>query len=199
MLEMAKSACPTGRRDLGRRIMDRAARNFVDARSVPTGSVIETEVCIVGAGAAGITLAREFTHSGFRVILLESGGAKPEQATQDLYAGSDIGRPYDIFAASRLRYFGGTTNCWGRVWCDMPNSLDFEMREGVPYSGWPFSLSYLEPWYRRSNSVLMVMHLPIGASHRAIFLSRSAARISFAKFCSKPPLRDLALNTGPNC
>jgi choline dehydrogenase-like flavoprotein len=127
---------------------------FVDARSVPTGSVIETEVCIVGAGAAGITLAREFTQSRFRVILLESGGAAQEQTTQDLYAGSDIGRPYDLFAASRLRYFGGTTNHWGGVWCDMPNSLDFETREGVAYSGWPFSLSYLKPWYRRAQPVL---------------------------------------------
>ena len=127
---------------------------FIDARSVPTGTVIETEVCIVGAGAAGITLAREFTNASFRVILLESGGAEPEQATQDLYAGSDIGRPYDIFPVSRLRYFGGTTNHWGGVWCDMPSSLDFEMREGVPYSGWPFPLSYLEPWYRRAQPVL---------------------------------------------
>ena len=127
---------------------------FVDARSVPTGTVIETEVCIVGGGAAGITLAREFTNSSFRVILLESGGAEPDQATQDLYAGSDIGRPYDLFPTSRLRYFGGTTNHWGGVWCDMPSSLDFEMREGVPYSGWPFPLSYLEPWYRRAQPVL---------------------------------------------
>jgi choline dehydrogenase-like flavoprotein len=127
---------------------------FIDARSVPAGTVVETEVCIVGAGAAGITLAREFTNASFRVILLESGGAEPEQATQDLYAGSDIGRPYDIFPVSRLRYFGGTTNHWGGVWCDMPSSLDFEMRESVPYSGWPFSLSYLEQWYRRAQSVL---------------------------------------------
>jgi choline dehydrogenase-like flavoprotein len=127
---------------------------FIDARSVPTGTVIETEVCIVGAGVAGITLAREFTHCRFRVILLESGGAELEHATQDLYAGSDIGRPYDLFAASRLRYFGGTTNHWGGVWCDMPNLLDFEIRDGAPYSGWPFSLSYLEPWYRRAHPVL---------------------------------------------
>lgn len=127
---------------------------FVDALSVPTGSVIETDVCIVGAGAAGITLAREFTQSKFRVILLESGGAKPEQATQDLYDGSNIGQPYEIFPVSRLRYLGGTTNCWGRVWCDMPDSLDFEIREGVSYSGWPFSLSYLQPWYRRAHPVL---------------------------------------------
>lgn len=127
---------------------------FVDARSVPAGSLIETEVCIVGGGAAGITLAREFAHSSFRVILLESGGAELEQATQDLYAGRDIGRPYDMFPVSRLRYFGGTTNHWGGVWCDMPSSLDFEMREGVQYSGWPFPLSYLEPWYRRAQPVL---------------------------------------------
>jgi choline dehydrogenase-like flavoprotein len=127
---------------------------IIDARSVPTGTVVETEVCIIGAGAAGITLAREFTNTSFRVILLESGGAEPEQATQDLYAGRVIGRPYDIFPASRLRYFGGTTNHWGGVWCDMPSSLDFEMREGVPYSGWPFALSYLEPWYRRAQPVL---------------------------------------------
>jgi choline dehydrogenase-like flavoprotein len=126
---------------------------FIDARSVPTGTAIETEVCIVGGGAAGITLAREFTNASFRVVLLESGGAKSEQATQDLYAGSDIGRPYDMFAVSRLRYFGGTTNHWGGVWCDLPSSLDFEMRKGVPYSGWPFPLSYLEPWYRRAQPV----------------------------------------------
>jgi choline dehydrogenase-like flavoprotein len=127
---------------------------FVDARSVPTGTVIDTEVCIVGGGAAGITLARELANASFRVILLESGGTEPEQATQDLYAGSDIGRPYEIFPLSRLRYFGGTTNHWGGVWCDMPSSLDFEQREGVPYSGWPFPLSYLEPWYRRAHPVL---------------------------------------------
>jgi choline dehydrogenase-like flavoprotein len=127
---------------------------FLDARSVPAGTVIETEVCIVGGGAAGITLAREFTNASFRVILVESGGAEPMQATQDLYAGSDIGRPYEIFPVSRLRYFGGTTNHWGGVWCDMPSSLDFETREGVPYSGWPFPLSYLEPWYRRAHPVL---------------------------------------------
>jgi 2-polyprenyl-6-methoxyphenol hydroxylase-like FAD-dependent oxidoreductase len=57
---------------------------FIDARSVPAGTVIETEVWIVGAGVAGITLAREFTGSGFRVILLESGGAELDQVTRDL-------------------------------------------------------------------------------------------------------------------
>ncbi|MGH8606912.1 MAG: FAD-binding protein, partial [Gammaproteobacteria bacterium] len=49
---------------------------FVDARSVDRDKVLEADVCIVGAGAAGITLARECINSPFRVILLESGGLK---------------------------------------------------------------------------------------------------------------------------
>lgn len=130
---------------------------IVDARSVPNGTVVEADVCIIGAGAAGITLAREFIGSGLRVVLLESGGDKYEQETQDLYAGSDVGRPYENFPVSRFRYLGGTTNRWGGAWCDLPSPLDFEARDGVPHSGWPFPLSELEPWYRRAHP-----HLRLG-------------------------------------
>jgi choline dehydrogenase-like flavoprotein len=126
---------------------------FIDARTVPSGTVVETDICVVGGGAAGISLAREFINSGRRIVLLESGGYTPEQATQDLYDGSDVGRPYDLFPLSRLRYFGGTTNHWGGVWCDLPTELDFEAREGVAYSGWPFPLSHLEPWHRRAQPI----------------------------------------------
>ncbi len=128
---------------------------FLDARSVPTGTVIEAEVCIVGAGAAGITLAREFINSGFRVVVLESGDIEWKKVTQELYAGSNIGRRYydpdDILL--RLRFFGGCTNHWGGL-CPTLDALDFEVREGVAYSGWPFSRAYLEPWYQRAQSVL---------------------------------------------
>ncbi|KYC35906.1 hypothetical protein WA1_48715 [Scytonema hofmannii PCC 7110] len=47
---------------------------LIDARTLPTGETIETEICIVSAGPAGNTLAREFTSADFRVCLLESGG-----------------------------------------------------------------------------------------------------------------------------
>lgn len=130
---------------------------LVDARSVPAGTVIETEVCIVGAGAAGITVAREFTNSSRHVVLLESGDTEFQEATQQLYNGTNIGRRYfnpgDV--GLRLRYFGGTTNIWGG-WCAIPDPLDFETREGVAYSGWPFSRTYLEPWYQRAQEVLQL-------------------------------------------
>jgi len=125
---------------------------LVDARAIPARTVIESEVCIVGGGAAGITLAREFLASGFRVALLESGGAEIDAQTQDLYSGSDIGRSYQDLTAIRLRYFGGTTNHW-EGWCAVPDPIDFESREGVAYSGWPFAMSHLLPFYRRAQPV----------------------------------------------
>jgi len=125
---------------------------IIDARSIPTGTILETEVCIIGAGAAGITLAREFIHSPFRVVLLESGGMEYEQETQDLYEGQSIGQTFQDLTASRLRYFGGTTNHWGG-WCLPLDAIDFEPRDDLPSHGWPFPRSHLDPWYQRAQEV----------------------------------------------
>ncbi len=127
---------------------------IIDANTIETGADIETDVCIAGGGAAGIALGRSLEDSGLRVVLLESGGTDPDPATQRLYAGVDIGRPYRTFDHSRFRYLGGTTNRWGGAWCDLPSPLDFEERAGVPGSGWPFAVADLEPWYRRAQPVL---------------------------------------------
>ena len=107
---------------------------FADARSVPRNTGLEADVCIVGAGAAGITLAREFIGSPFRVIVLESGGFEYEQETQDLYEGRSIGLPYSDLNGPRLRFFGGTTNHWGGI-CRPFEEADFEARDGIPFTG----------------------------------------------------------------
>jgi choline dehydrogenase-like flavoprotein len=125
---------------------------IVDARSVPPGTIIETEVCIVGAGAAGITLAREFIDASFRVVLLESGGMEFDPETQELYEGQSIGQAFPDLTTSRLRFFGGTTNHWGG-YCLPLDPIDFEPRDGFPYHGWPFPKSHLDPWYRRAQEV----------------------------------------------
>ena len=125
---------------------------IIDASSVPSGTILESDVCIVGAGAAGITLAREFINSPFRVVLLESGGMGYEQETQDLYEGQSIGQNFQGLTASRLRYFGGTTNVWGG-WCLPLDPIDLEPRDDLPYHGWPFPRSHLDPWYQRAQEV----------------------------------------------
>jgi choline dehydrogenase-like flavoprotein len=125
---------------------------MIDARTVPSGTVVETEVCIIGAGAAGITLAREFSGSPFRVALLESGGMEFEEATQALYEGQSIGESFENLLGSRLRFFGGTTNHWGG-YCLPLDTIDFEPREDFPYHGWPFPKTHLDPWYARAQQV----------------------------------------------
>ena len=125
---------------------------LVDARTIPDNQALETEICIIGGGAAGITLARKFIGQPFRVSLLESGGFEFEQETQSLYEGKSVGLPYFPLHVPRLRYFGGATNHWGGL-CRPLDDLDFERQEWIPYSGWPVRKADLEPYYEEARTI----------------------------------------------
>ncbi len=86
---------------------------IIDIRELDDGSCIAGDVCIIGAGAAGIALALEFERRRLNTIVLESGGLKADEATRDLYRGHSSGLPYQFADGSRSRYLGGSTNCWG--------------------------------------------------------------------------------------
>lgn len=124
-----------------------------DFHTYPNGTMIETDVCIAGAGVAGITIARELIGTKLDVCLLESGGADFERDTQALYEGENLGRPYYDLDESRLRFFGGTTVVWGGR-CVPLNAIDFERRDWVPYSGWPFAKDDLTAYYRRAQQAV---------------------------------------------
>lgn len=124
---------------------------FIDGRTVPSGATLETDVCVVGGGAAGITLAREFSDNPVDVCLLESGGLESDRATQALYEGECVGLPYEL-ETTRSRFFGGSTNCWGGF--SRPfEDFHFEHRDCLPNSGWPLKKADLEPYYRRAHNV----------------------------------------------
>ena len=99
----------------------------VHANSVPKNGVIHTDVCIVGARAAGITLAREFIDQPFEVCLLESGGMRPNKRTRSLSMGENIGNAYRPLEYTCSRSFGGTTNVW-HGGCEELDDIDFEAR-----------------------------------------------------------------------
>ncbi|HVU21946.1 MAG TPA: GMC family oxidoreductase [Rhizomicrobium sp.] len=128
-------------------------RAFIDARTVPAGTRIETDIAVVGGGPAGISLALALASSPIRVVLLESGGMNFDAKTQDLYRGAQSGYPYLKLEASRLRYLGGSTNHWGG-WCRPLSEIDFEKRDWMPYSGWPFSRKEIEPYFKRAQSLV---------------------------------------------
>ena len=114
---------------------------------------LQAEVCVVGAGAAGVAMARALNKSGREVCLLEAGGMDFESDTQALFEGRNTGMEYYELDHSRLRFFGGTTNIWGGR-CVPLDRMDFERRDWIPHSGWPISWEDLDPWYRMAHDSL---------------------------------------------
>lgn len=123
---------------------------FVDFRQSGPGASLDFDLCIVGSGPAGISLALEFIGSGIRVGLIEGGGMESDPDTQGLYAGEITGLPHTDLDACRLRYLGGSSNCWNG-WCAPFDAHDFDAKPWVPHSGWPISKADLDPYYRRAG------------------------------------------------
>jgi GMC oxidoreductase/FAD binding domain len=123
----------------------------IDARSLPAGSKIYGDVCIVGAGAAGIAIAHELCNQGLKVILLESGSTKLEASIQNLYKGEILDPNHGILDEQRQRQLGGTTNVWGGR-CAPFDAIDFVPRDYVTHSGWPITKADLDPYYARAHT-----------------------------------------------
>jgi choline dehydrogenase-like flavoprotein len=126
---------------------------MIDARAYAGPTEIECDLCIAGAGAAGITLALKLAKPGRRVVLLESGGLEYDGDTQALYMGRATGQPYFNLTSCRLRYFGGTTNHWAG-YCNLPSRIDFESRPALGLPGWPVGYDELMPYIARASAHL---------------------------------------------
>ncbi len=125
---------------------------LLDLENPETPLRYDADLCIIGSGAAGITMARRLAGSGLDVLVLEAGGLSFEPASQDIYNGVTRAVNYPI-VGSRLRYFGGTTNHWAG-WCGMLRPVDFTRRAWIPHSGWPITFSDLEPYYAKACEFL---------------------------------------------
>ena len=95
---------------------------------------IQSDICIIGGGAAGISIANEFNNSKFRTVILESGSLDYDSKIQELYDGeftfSGFGlkkNSYDVLTTDRLRYFGGTTGHWSGMVAPY-DDIDFKKR-----------------------------------------------------------------------
>lgn len=126
---------------------------IADLADLEPGTRLHADLCVIGAGIAGITLALELERFGIDCIVLESGGLVREADTSTLSDGENRGLPFLFDDGTRSRWLGGSSNCWGG-WCRPFDAIDFQARDWVPHSGWPIGLDTLEPWYRRAHRVL---------------------------------------------
>jgi choline dehydrogenase-like flavoprotein len=124
-----------------------------DAKLIEDGTSLHADICVVGGGAAGITLALEFLRHDRAVLVLESGAFASDEATQSLYEGEVVDEAlHSPLHTYRQRRFGGSTTIWGGR-CVPLDPIDFEQRPYMPASGWPFGYETLLPYYLRANEL----------------------------------------------
>ena len=146
-----------------------------DLSSIESGKIFEADLVIIGAGPAGLTLARELSGHSARVIVLECGGVQEFGKFSELNRVEGVfNERYDPFDPFRLRFHGGGNPFWdpqievygvrlrgiggssaywgGKVATFDP--VDFEARSWIPHSGWPISRDSLAPHLERARDVL---------------------------------------------
>ncbi|MCV2886864.1 GMC oxidoreductase [Ruegeria aquimaris] len=146
---------------------------FQSLNELENGSRLSADLLIVGGGACGLTLARTLSGQGKRIILLESGGwaedadhealnrvemdgwSSAELSMREryhanltgLWAGENQG--YGV----RCRGLGGSTQAWAGKSVPL-DSLDYQKRDWIPYSGWPFAAVELQPYVEAAAKLL---------------------------------------------
>lgn len=145
-----------------------------DIRTLPAGTIIDTDLALIGSGPSGMTIAREFAGSRIDVLILESGGMELDPAIQQLNAVENVGEPAmrrnsppphrgytgeyewlnDIQAFElRNRILGGSSHTWvGK--CAAFDAVDYACRPWIPLSGWPITGAQLQPYVDRAGHIL---------------------------------------------
>ena len=146
---------------------------WIDARSLPSGTTLRADVCVIGAGPAGLTVASALAARGVDVLVLESGGVRIEGAAQALNEGAVVGDAYAGLRHTRARALGGTAHTWntpvngaaGAKYAPL-DPIDFDADPRRPLSGWPLRRDDLDAYYDRAQDVCLLGRVPADANGR---------------------------------
>jgi choline dehydrogenase-like flavoprotein len=119
------------------------------------------DLCIVGSGPVGVSLALEFERLGRNVLVLESGGSEVDpKRTEDSRARIVDPRHHAPMDLTVCRALGGASWLWGGR-CVPYDAVDFMRRDFIPESDWPIRYEEIEPWYK---AACQYMHVATTAS-----------------------------------
>ena len=143
------------------------------------------DICIIGAGVAGITLAIELSKQGKKVALLEGGGKEFSDVSQGIYKAENTGSTYYGVSGCRLRYLGGTSNHWaGRTMLLQP--IDFKERDFLSLPGWPIQIKELDRYKKEAFNILGLNKDSLDAPDMPELVSSSMKSVGHG---STPPVR----------
>jgi hypothetical protein len=138
---------------------------LIDATTLPPDHVVRTDVCIVGAGPGGLSVATRLAGTALGVVVLDAGAEDAEQTPPTCTPGSGARTaatrtpPVDVV---RSQGVGGTAVQWleaGQSYGVRLKRLeeqDFQRRDWMPHSGWPFGRAELDPFYDRAEDAFLV-------------------------------------------
>lgn len=109
---------------------------------------LTTQVCVIGAGTAGIFIAQNLSKFGVQVLLLESGDRTIRRPSQTEEKCLQVGIPYKGAELGRGFGLGGTSTLWGGQMISISPS-DMEERPTLSLDAWPISYSDLFPYFRQ--------------------------------------------------
>lgn len=130
-------------------------------------SVEEYDVCIVGAGAAGLVLGEIFsTQSKLRICILENG---PDhfKDRKEPFTVTSRGKHHAGVNDGRVTAFGGATNTWGGGLIRLSHA-DFDALNGRPDTRWPISFDSMVPHYEAVEKIFDFSAAPEGPQNVVI-------------------------------
>ncbi len=128
---------------------------IVDAEALEPATFADRvfDVCVVGTGPAGLSVARSLARQGKTVALMEGGDREITYDSEEIYEGTCVGADYWPLTAARKRFLGGSSNCWSGV-CRELDAHDFMAKPYEALSGWPIGLDELHPYAAEADDIL---------------------------------------------
>jgi choline dehydrogenase-like flavoprotein len=142
---------------------DANAPMLIDLEKEAAGAIYTSQVCILGAGIAGLVLAQKLASRGFVVHLLEAGGLDLEERSQRLYQAEIAGDDHAGTRAGRFRVFGGSSTRWGGQLLPYTGDI-FSPQPGMPSHAWPIAADAIEQYYPEVLKVMGTDGLPFDES-----------------------------------
>jgi len=157
---------------------------FKDLQQFNSNQVLTADVCIVGSGPAGMSVAKKLLGTKNKVLFLESGGEEPSVEYNKLNKGKNSGSRFLSLDASRMRCFGGASRIWAGV-CSPFDEEDFNSKSFVALSGWPIARKVLHDYYHEAAEMLGISYEAFDNSDS---FTNSLNGLSFPEFNRKDSL-----------